>query len=254
MPEVIPTSTASFKDHFSDKSDLYARHRPTYPAGLFAFIAGQCRHHELALDCATGNGQAAVALASHFRQVVGTDASAAQIESAIACAGVSYRVAAAEESGLDNASVDLITVGQALHWFDLPTFFIEAKRLLRPAGVLAVWCYELCHVSAACDAIVDDLYTNIVGPFWPPERVFVDQGYAGVSLPGTVLDAPEFDMQLDWSVDDMLGYVRTWSACKRYAAEHGEDPVGKIENALQDAWGNVRRNVRWPLQVRLCRI
>ena len=243
----------SFKDHFSAQSADYARHRPRYPDKLFAYLA-DLTGNRLAWDCATGNGQAAIALARHFEHVVATDASAAQIDSAIPHPAVSYRVAAAESSGLEDNTVDLVTVGQALHWFDRPRFFAEASRALVAGGVVAAWCYELCTVSPACDAAVERLYSGIVGPFWPQERRLIEERYAGIEFPGVALDPPELEMTVEWTADDMLGYLGTWSACQRYRREHGEDPVERIEEELRRAWGSAARTVRWPLTVRASRL
>jgi SAM-dependent methyltransferase len=248
----VPASS-DFKDHFSDQSAQYARHRPQYPAELFRFLANLTTRTRRAWDCATGSGQAAIALSNHFDEVIATDASAAQIDAAVAHAGVSYRVAEAGSSGLDDASVDLVTVGQALHWFDIESFFAEATRVLDRDGALAVWCYELCKVTETCDAVVDELYTDIVGALWPPERRLIEERYAGIIMPGHELDAPILDMQISWTVADMLGYLRTWSACIRYERTHGRDPVTMIEERLRTAWGSDVRLVRWPLTLRVCR-
>ncbi len=246
--------TAGFKDHFSRQAGGYARHRPTYPGQLFSFLASQVHVPATCWDCATGNGQAAVALADHFDQVIASDASAAQIAEAAVHPKVNYRVATAERSGLDANSIDLLTVGQAFHWFDQGAFFSEAKRVLRPNGVLALWCYEICEVSEACDMLIGRLYTDIVGEFWLPERALIEQGYDGVDLPGEAIDAPEFDMSLDWTAADMLGYLRTWSAAKRYEAVHGTDPVEQIEALLHEAWGLDARRVSWPLKLKISRV
>ncbi len=244
----------AFKDHFSARADLYARYRPSYPDAMFDDLAGRCARRHRAWDCATGNGQAAVALARYFEHVVATDASARQIAAAIRTQRVEYRVAHAENSGLDAHSVDLVSVGQALHWFDRQKFFREAQRVLAPAGVLAAWCYELCRVDPPCDAIVDELYTGLLDGMWPPERVHIERGYADIAFPGVEIAAPDLAMETDWSVDDMLGYLRTWSACRRFEAVHAEDPVTAIEPALRAAWGGVRRHVRWPLRIRISRL
>lgn len=243
-----------FKDYFSEQSANYARHRPRYPDALFAFLAGLATRHALAWDCATGNGQAAIALSEHFDRVIATDASEAQIGAALAHPGVSYRVAPAEASGLDAHSVDLVTVGQALHWFDHEQFFAETRRVVVPGGVLAAWCYELCEVSAACDAVVGTLYGDIVGEYWPPERRLIEERYADIAMPGAPVEAPGFAMRLEWTAADMLGYLRTWSACKRYRADRGEDPVARIETELRAAWGDAARLVSWPLTVRVTRL
>ena len=246
------SSGPGFKDHFSAQSAGYARHRPHYPAALFEYLAG-LGGRELAWDCATGNGQAAIALAGYFERVIATDASSAQIAAAIVHPGVRYRVATAEQSGLEAGTVDLVTVGQALHWFDTARFFAEAARVLVAGGCVAAWCYELCTVSPECDAVVERLYTDITGPFWPPERRLIEERYAGIDFPGTAIEAPAFEMSTQWSADDMLGYLRTWSASQRYRRRHGDDPVRLIEDELRAAWGRDLRVARWPLTVRISR-
>jgi len=246
--------TQEFKDHFSAASDAYAKHRPRYPDSLFEFLASLAPEQGSAWDCATGNGQAAIALSEYFPTVVATDASQSQIDAAIPHTAVDYRVALAESSRLPDACMDLITVGQALHWFDQDAFLAEASRVLKPGGVLAVWCYELCAVNPDCDAIVAELYEGIVGNYWPPERVMIEQGYDHIVLPGEKISVPTFEMSLDWRADDMLGYLGTWSACKRYAAENGSDPVVQIAARLQAVWGPESRKVVWPLKIKVNRI
>lgn len=245
--------TVNFKDHFSALSDGYAKYRPTYPVELFQFLASVASANTLAWDCATGSGQVAVALTDYFSNVVASDASQSQIYAAIQHAGVDYRVATAEQSGLADNSVDLITVGQAFHWFDEALFMAEARRVLRPDGVLAIWCYELCKVSDECDAIVDELYRDILADYWSPERMMVEQGYSGVAMPGVAVPAPELDMSLEWHAADMLGYLRTWSACKRYETKKGSDPVEMISAELRSAWGDGVRPVTWPLPIKVSR-
>lgn len=243
--------TGDFKDHFSDQSAGYAKYRPTYPDELFQFLASVSSGHSLVWDCATGNGQAAVALADHFSNVIASDASRSQIDSAVAHPKVEYRVATADQSGLADNSVDLITVGQAFHWFDEKLFMAEVQRVLRPPGVLAIWAYKLGKVSAECDAIIDTLYEDIVGEFWLPERMMVDQGYSQLVMPGAPLVAPDVAMSVQWRAADILGYLRTWSASKRYQTANGTDPVSQIESELIAAWGNGERTVIWPLTIKV---
>ncbi len=245
--------TAGFKDHFSEQSEGYARYRPTYPDELFEFLASINAGGTKAWDCATGSGQCAIALTQHYLDVVATDASDSQIDAAAGHPGIQYRVATAEQSGFDDDSMDLITVAQAFHWFDHDGFFAEARRVLRADGVLAIWCYAICETTVACDALIDTLYCDIVGEFWPPEREMIESGYDGVSLPGEPVAAPEFKMIADWRVGDMLGYLRTWSACKRYEAANDSDPVAQIEAALMAAWGEGTLRVSWPLHLRVSR-
>lgn len=245
----------SFKDHFSGHADDYTRYRPTYPAELFAWLAQQVPAHVLAWDCATGNGQAALGLAAHFEAVIATDASANQITSATAHPCVRYAVAPAEGSGIAAHSVDLITVGQALHWFDFPRFYAEAARVLKPKGVLAAWSYGLMQVSPAVDAAVWRLYEPIVGPCWPPERRYVEEQYRTLPFPLEEIAAPAFAMAAEWTLAQLTGYLGTWSAVQRYRQERGADPLALIADELAAAWGAAEtlRHVRWPLFMRVGR-
>lgn len=235
-----------FKDHFSGHAADYARARPTYPDALFRFLAGLCDTRELALDCATGNGQAAVALSVHFDRVIATDASAEQLAAATPAERVEFREARAEHSGLDAETIDLLTCAQALHWFDIETFFTEARRVLKPRGVLAVWCYGTCRIDAACDRIVHGFYRSL-DPWWPPEREVVERGYRDITMPFPLLDAPRFAMQADWRASDMLDYLGTWSATRRCREDTGREPLAAIEPELKRVWGRGTRRVRWPL-------
>lgn len=242
---------AQFKDHFSAHAGEYARYRPNYPPALFAKLAGLAPAHNLAWDCATGNGQAALALADHFDRVIATDASAEQIGHAVPHGKIDYRVEAAEQSALAPASVDLITVGQALHWFDLPNFYAEAKRVLKPRSVIAAWCYRSRIISAEIDAVIDRFYHDIVGPYWPPERALVDDGYHGLEFPFERIAAGDFQVTVEWNLKDLLGYFGTWSASRRYVAERGRDPREEIKHELAAEWGNAdtRRRITWPLHL-----
>lgn len=242
----------SFKDHFSGHATSYAAFRPTYPEALFRDLAGHCGRHRTAWDCATGNGQAARQLAPYFERVIATDASPEQIAAAAHSDSVDFRVAPAEKSGIPAHTVDLITVAQALHWFDIDAFFEEAKRVIAPGGLLAVWCYEYCTVDAACDRIIDDIFL-LVEDYWPPERTIVDDGYCHISIPLEPLSLPDYSMSMEWTVDDALGYFRTWSAFRRYVADKGKDPFLPLEEPLRRAWGRGHRRVGWPLNVQVGR-
>jgi SAM-dependent methyltransferase len=245
----------TFKDHFSGHAALYSCYRPSYPQALYAFLAEQTPAPTLVWDCATGNGQAAVALADHFERVVATDASAEQVKSAASHPRVDYRVAPAEASGLDDESVDLISVAQALHWFDHDAFFNEVSRVLRPGGLIAVWSYNLLRCTPAIDRLLYRYYSEIVGPFWPPERVHIENGYSDLPFPFDELPHPEFAMTTEWSLNQLLGYLATWSATRRYIAENDSDPLKPIEEELAGLWGEPQqqRNIEWPLTLRLGR-
>jgi ubiquinone/menaquinone biosynthesis C-methylase UbiE len=237
-----------FKDHFSKQAADYAKFRPRYPEELFRWLGSIAPGRELAWDCATGSGQAAVELADIFTRVIATDASEKQIANAERHQDVEYRVATAENSGLDSASADLIIVAQALHWFDLGKFYAEARRVLKPRGVIAPTAYKLATVSPEIDTVVNRYYSEIVGSYWPEERRLVEN-FEDLPFPFAKIETPTFEMVAEWSVEELLGYLRTWSATQRFMASEGRDPLAEVETELRQAWGKLRR-VIWPLTVR----
>ncbi len=239
----------AFKDHFSRASDRYQKFRPRYPAELFAFLAGLAPGRECAWDCATGNGQAAVALAKWFSRVTASDASQNQIAQARAHPRVAYRVATAEASGLEPAAIDLAVSAQAAHWFDHDAFFAEVRRVLKPRGVIALRCYALFQMEPEIDALVLELYRDVVGAFWPPERRHIEESYRSLSFPFPREAAPTLHMQAEWSLRHLVGYLGTWSAVHRYRESQGKDPIESIRSRLNQAWGDPdqTRTARWPL-------
>ncbi len=248
--------TRPFNDHFAPVAACYAGFRPTYPAMLFTWLAQIAPGHELAWDCAAGSGQASRDLAAHFAHIVATDASRAQIEAATPHPGVEFRVAPAEASGLPDASLDLITVAQALHWFDLDRFYAEARRALKPDGILAVWTYGVLRVEGEeIDARVQAFYHETVGPYWQPERRHVESGYRTLPFPFAEMPSPGFSMETLWTLPELLGYFRSWSATGRYVAARGADPVDALAEALAPLWGDLDRSrrVTWPLSLRVGR-
>lgn len=248
--------TDVFADHFTSVAADYANFRPTYPAALFAWLAAIAPGRALAWDCAAGSGQASRGLAAHFERVIATDASTAQIAAAVSHPRVEYRVAPAEASGLPDGAVDLVTVAQALHWFDLDRFYAEARRVLKPDGVLAVWTYGVLSVAGeAVDARARAFYRETVGPYWPPERRHVESGYRTLPFPFAELETPAFRMEASWSLPELLGYFRSWSATARYLTERGHDPVEALAAELAPLWGasSDHRTITWPLALRVGR-
>ena len=245
----------TFKDHFSKQATDYAKFRPQYPRALFEYIASISPDQQLALDCATGNGQAAVALAEFFQKVTAIDASEKQIVQAQPNDRVEYLVAPAEASGLPANSYDAVTVAQALHWFDLDAFYSEARRVLKSGGILAAWAYNELRISPEIDALVRQFHDKIVGPYWPPERKMVGRGYLDLPFPFEELPAPSFQIEVRWSLDHLLGYLRTWSATQRFIVAHSRDPVDQIASDLIRAWPESQRErlAVWPLTIRLGR-
>jgi SAM-dependent methyltransferase len=242
----------NFKDHFSKQAADYAKFRPRYPHEMFEYLGSLAPSRKLAWDCGTGNGQAAVGLASIFDRVLATDASEKQISNAHPHERVEFRVAPAEQSSIKSGTIDLIMVAQALHWFDLDRFYEEARRVLKPNGVLAASAYNLLHIEAAIDEIVNRYYYEVVGPYWPPERELVEQ-FAELPFPFHEIDPPKFEMTAQWNLDHLLGYLRTWSSTQRFIAANQRDPLNEIANELHGAWGHAKhtRHAIWPVTLRV---
>jgi SAM-dependent methyltransferase len=241
----------TFADHFSGHSQHYAAHRPDYPEALFDWLASGAPRTELAWDCGCGSGQAAAGLARHFSFVVATDPSLGQLQHAQADPGVAYACGKAEASPLPSGRVDLVTVAQALHWFDLDAFYREARRALAPDGLLAVWCYGEVSVDGATDAVIRHFYHDVVGPYWPPQRRYVESGYRDLPFPFNELPVLELTMAKHWSLDELVAYIGTWSATQRFIAVTGTNPLPELQRALASCWGRQQtREVTWPLSVR----
>lgn len=239
-----------WKDLFSGHAAEYARFRPSYPPELFAWLAEVSPGHDLAVDIGTGNGQAAVGLAEHFARVIGIEPSAKQLANARPHASVEYRSATAETTGLTDGAADLLLAAQSFHWFQPDLFFAEARRVLRPRGVLALVTYALSRITSPVDAVVDELYARL-DAYWEPERRVVEDGYASVAVPFAELRAPALSMRSSWTVDDLVGYLGTWSATRKAIEAGGPNPLEEYGPHLIAAWGDAKnRDAVWPLAVR----
>jgi SAM-dependent methyltransferase len=247
---------SSFADHFSPTAAAYAVFRPHYPRALFAWLASVAPNTERAWDCATGSGQAAIGIAEHFTHVVATDPSTEQLAHAEPNPRVTYAAMTAERVALAAGSVALVTVAQALHWMDQPVFFGEAHRVLAGGGVLAVWSYALgTFGESAIDGEIAHFYREVVGPFWPPERAIVDAGYDRLDFPFDELIPPPVVMEASWTLNQLAGYVSTWSAVRRARAATGVDPLPAFLARMTPLWGApaTPRTIRWPLAMRVGR-
>lgn len=243
----------SFKDHFSGHARDYARYRPLYPPALFEFLAGLGAARRVAWDAATGNGHVAVGLAPYFGRVVASDASRQQIAAAAREPRIAYLVMTSELAALAAGSVDLVTVGQALHWFDVGRFWSEVRRVAAPGARVAAWCYGLFDLGPEIEPLFRPFYAA-VEPFWPAERRWIDEAYRKLPFPFERLPAPRFEMAVEWSLAELAGYLDTWSAVRRYTERQGRDPVEELAAALAGVWGEGRRPVRWPLHLLVGRV
>jgi len=236
-----------FKDYFSDVSGAYARFRPLYPPALFDRLAALTARHDRAWDCATGTGQAAHGLAAQYSEVIATDASVQQIAAAIPHPRVRFAVATAEASGLAEASVDLVCVAQAAHWFNMVAFNRELQRVLRPGGAAVLIAYKLFTSLPAVDALIAEAYHGELAKHWAPERAIIDRDYADLALDLEPVTLAPAAMHANWSAEQLLGYLETWSGIRALNRADGRDVVAEWAPAIKAAWGTGTRPVTWPL-------
>lgn len=250
---VSQNESPHFEDHFSKQSQLYAQYRPQYPAQIYTYLASLTPGHSLAWDCGTGNGQAAIGLAEYFERVYATDASADQISRAHASERVEYHVEPAEHVSLESASVDLVTVAVAVHWFSFDEFYSEVRRVLKPGGILAAWTYSFTEISPAIDALVRKYYYDVLKGYWPERIHYLEERYEALPFPFEEIPSPSFAMESQWTLAQYAGFLDSWSATQRYKEQKGRHPLEEIWGPLSAAWGNEPRLVRWPLHFRIGR-
>lgn len=242
------------KDNFSAQSSGYARYRPKYPHALFDWIYTHCKQYQTAWDCATGNGQAAKVLLAKFDIVYATDISIRQLEKSRFAENIKYSVGSAEEPEFTDDSFDLVTVAQALHWFDYEQFFTSLKRVCKNGALFAAWGYNLIKVNKEIDPIIYDFYTNVVGAYWDEERRHVDNEYRNIALPFPTLPCPEFSISYDWTLEHLLGYFNTWSAVQHYIKEKSTNPVDELGERLAPYFNNEPVKVTFPIFMKACYI
>lgn len=244
----------SFWDRFSGFADAYRRGRPGYPAHLFRALAALAPGRELAWDCGTGSGQAAVGLARHFDHVHATDPSERQIAEAREHERVAYRVEQAEKSSLADASVDLVVAAQAMHWFDLDRFYAEAARVLKPGGVLAAFGYDWMYVSPEIDGAINERLLPPLAGHWAPENRLLWDGYRSLRFPGEEMRPGAFAIHLQWSFEEARAYIESWSAVRDLAAAGGGNKIEAALSVLEALWGEGRRRIVMPLHLRVARL
>jgi SAM-dependent methyltransferase len=241
---------------FATEAAEYAHLRPTYPDDLFAFLATVVPSRAVAWDCATGNGQAATHLAKYFDLVMATDESGEMIAQAPRDPRIVYRVAEAEDSGLEDGSVDLVAVASAIHWFDLQRFYAEVRRVVKPGGIIAAWTYYTPVFDSQIDAVIGRLIHDVLGPYWDERLHYVVDEFHDLPFPFEQLQAPPFQTDMTWDMRDLLAYFETWSSSVKYREANDASPTSLIEDDLTRAWGDpqTRRDLHFPLYMRLGRV
>jgi SAM-dependent methyltransferase len=217
---------------------------------LYRFLGAQCERHNLAWDCATGSGQAAFDLVQTFSRVIATDISQELLALAPPHPRISYRTASAEESGVESNSVDLITIAQALHWFDLNRFWVEVMRVLKKGGVMAFWGYNWPVVEPGIDRVLED-FKAIIFSSWPERSRILHDGYSSIRAPFREISSPPFEASAHWDLEDYLAHFRSWSAVRYYRDRTGEDILEQFQPAFAQAWRGTRVPVKWPLIMRV---
>jgi len=241
------------KDNFSSKSANYKKFRPGYPYEVYDFIKSNLSAFESAWDCGTGNGQVAGIIAEFFNSVEATDISENQIKNAVKKSNITYSIQPAEATNFNRDQFDLIISAQAVHWFDFDKFYAEVKRCLKPDGLLVIMGYGLFTSNPETNEVIADFYDTIIGPYWNPERTYLDEQYHTIPFPFNEVKAPKFFQVYEWDIEHLLGYLNTWSAVKHYERKEGENPVALIEAKLRDAFGK-KNQIVFPILFRMGKI
>ena len=240
------------KDNFSTQAGLYAQYRPTYPPELFEYVVSFVSNKNTAWDCGTGNGQSALALSGYFKKVIATDISSKQIDNAEKAPNIFYSVQSAEKTNIEVNSIDLVTVAQAIHWFDFEKFYTEVKRVASENAIIAVWTYSLLKINESIDQLIRNYHFNFLGSYWDAERKYVDDEYKNIPFPFEKIKVPSFNIEVNWSIEDLEGYLNTWSALQKYIKVNGVNPVPDLIYSLRPYWGpEVKREIIFPIHLLL---
>ena len=243
------------KDNFSRQADVYAKYRPTYPQELYDFILSKVKSRNAAWDCATGNGQTAKELAKYFRKVFATDISQKQIDNALPAENIFYSAQTAEHTNFEDNIFDLVTVSQALHWFDVNKFYAEVKRVAKPGAWIAVWMYSLATISPEIDELINvKHYKKTLGNFWDYERKYVDDNYTTLPFPFLEIQCPVFKMKFEWTLDELVGYLNTWSALQKFITQNHFNPINELKEQIKPFWYPEKMKIVFPVYLRMGQI
>jgi len=243
------------KDNFSKQAVNYAKYRPNYPDSLYQEILKTVDRFDKAWDVGTGNGQVAQTLSLYFKEVFATDISEKQIQQAVKKVNIQYTIAPAEHTLFPNDHFNLITVAQAIHWFKFDDFYSEVKRVAKPDATIAVWGYGLLNISKEIDAYIEAFYSKTIGPYWDSERKLIDDAYTTIPFPFEIIPTPSFEMEYQWNLSDLEGYLNTWSSVQHYISQNGTNPVPVLINKLAALWREEElKKVTFPIFLKLGKI
>ena len=243
---------SDFKDNFSKQANIYAKYRPHYPPELYSYLSSLTKEHELAWDCGTGNGQAAIGLTEFYKKIIATDPSEQQIQNAVPHSNIKYLVEKAENNSIVSNSVDILTIANALHWFDFDVFYKEANRVLKKNGIIAAWAYGIPFISAEVDKVVAHFHYGILDDYWQPENRLVEKEYTTIPFPFQHIEAPSFFSERTMNLVDFIGYLNTWSATQRFMVQHKFNPTEKLFEELKTMWNeHDRKKITWKIVLKI---
>ena len=236
------------KDRFSAHAQQYAQFRPDYPNELYTYIYSRVKNFDIAWDCATGNGQVALQLAKKFAQVQATDISQSQLDHAVSDPRIQYTIARAEQSSFPNQHFDLITVGQAAHWFNIEAFYNEVRRVAKPQAIISIWGYGLLTINKTIDALIHQFYTKVIGNYWDTEREHIDQQYRNLPFPFVDAEQKKFIIYRQWQLNQLIDYLNTWSAVKKFIQQNNHNPLDDLAQQLnQIVHANEVLHIQFPI-------
>lgn len=241
------------KDNFSNHSKQYSVFRPTYPDEAVSFILNLVENKENVWDCGTGNGQLAAKLSPFFENVYATDISENQINNAVKKENITYEIVSAENVSFEENFFDLITVAQAIHWFDFDKFYEKVHHTLKSNGIIAVIGYNLMTIDEESDRIIRHFYSDILGDkYWDKERKYPDEQYKTIPFPFQEIQTPSFSQKVKWNLDELIGYLNTWSAVQHYIKANGTNPVDDVKTEFEKIWGKEKqKEVTFPTLIRI---
>jgi ubiquinone/menaquinone biosynthesis C-methylase UbiE len=242
------------KDNFSSQSAIYAKYRPSYPQALYDFILSFVTNKEAAWDCGTGNGQAAKELSKSFAKVFATDISQKQVDKAVQADNIFYSVQPAEKTNFPGNIFDLVTVAQALHWFRFDEFYKEVIRVTKPGGIFAGWTYSLLRITGEINELIEDHHYNTLDSYWDDERKYVDEEYRNIPFPFTKMDVPAFTIEYSWTIEELEGYLNTWSALQKFMEKNNYNPVDDLLQRIKPQWKQEKMKVTFPVHLLLARV
>jgi SAM-dependent methyltransferase len=241
------------KDLFSGHASQYAAFRPTYPAELYEFLYSHVSSFENAWDAGTGNGQVARVLARRFKNVFATDISKRQLENAVIAENIFYWQTG-EQTTFSEKYFDLICVAQAIHWFDREKFYAEVKRVAKPTALIAVWGYGLLSINKEIDELLQDFYTRTIGSYWDKDRRLIDQQYKTISFPFRELECPAFSIHTEWNLQELHGYLTTWSSVQKFIEMHEVNSVDELISRIQPHWKIDKQPISFPIFMRVGKV